>query len=115
MSEDYLLTAEQMELIRRQGEGYGPDTVDQMENEWAQIIEKFHFEMENDTPVNAPEIQKLVKRWDELISMFAAHDPEIIQTIKQNYDKFFDAGDEQHVDPKVFQYIIEASKVSKLS
>lgn len=112
MLQESLFTAEQMELIKRQGAGYGADTVEQMEEEFTEILKKIKFEMSKGTPAHAPEIQKIVKRWNELINMFSAYDPEITEIIKLNYEKFFDRDNAQQVDPKVFQYIRKASTQS---
>lgn len=78
MLEKYF-TPEQMAELKKRSEMLGEGKIHQAENEWPQLIAKVRAEMDQSTDPASEPVQRLAKRWLELINEFTGGDPEIAQ------------------------------------
>ncbi len=83
MSDNYSkhYTPEQLDQLKERAEGYGEAQMRAFEAEWAELIAKVQAESDAGTPANDPEVQKLAKRWMELVEAFTGGDPGIRQSL----------------------------------
>lgn len=106
-------TEEEMELIRAQGEKYGKQKIIGVEEEWPKLMQKMKEQMEKGADPSSPEVQKLAKRWKELVEMFTGGNPAIAAKLKDMYKNNPDAA-KLHMpgfDPAFFAYVERAMEV----
>ncbi len=110
MTEKYPFTDEQMEKIKQQGELLGPEKIEEVENEWPQLIAKVRAEMQKGTPPTADVVRALAKRWRELVEMFTGGDPGIQETLNRRYKEQPDYGAQSGIDTEMSEYITKAMR-----
>lgn len=88
---------------------YSPADIKAVEAEWPKLIAKVRAHMNKGTDPKAPEMQKLAKRWMELVNMFTAGIDKVAKGVAQNYEKNYDKIEREHgdgiPDADMFRYI----------
>lgn len=74
-------TLQQMEEIRQRGEKLGPQRIAEVEAEWPKLMEQVRAEMDKGTDPSDPRVQKLAKRWMDLVREFTGGNPEISKSV----------------------------------
>lgn len=67
---DSYFTSEQREELARRRQALGPQAVEEAKTRWAGLVEQLLDHVQDDTPVDDPQVQDLVQRWDELGAAF---------------------------------------------
>ena len=80
MVESYY-TPEQLEYLQKRKEQLGDERIQQVQNEWPELIAQVRAEMQKGTPPTAPRVQDLARRWLGLINEFTGGDPGITQSL----------------------------------
>lgn len=101
-------TKEQLEKLNKQAELFGQEKIKEVENEWPALIAKVRAELEKGTPPEDPEVLKLAKRWQELVSMFTGGDPGITQAVEQFYKENPDSAMQLGINKELWEYIRKA-------
>jgi MerR family transcriptional regulator, thiopeptide resistance regulator len=99
---------EQLEKLKRQGESLGPEKIREVENEWPQLIASVREAMEKGTPVDAPEVAKLAKRWKELMNLFSGGDGAILKAAERMHAENPNNALQNGMDAQLYQYISQA-------
>ncbi len=104
-------TPEQMAEIKKRGEEMGEDKIIQGENDWATLIAAVKVEMEKGTDPSDPAVQKLAKKWMDLVNAFTGGNPEIAANLKKMYEENPNASKQfGGPDPAMSAYIQKAMK-----
>lgn len=115
MTEKYF-TPEQLALIESRREEAGEELLRQRQEEWADLIADVRAEMDARTDPTTAKVQKLVKRWVEMVNATTAGDPAIEKALKRLWEEQGDTLAAQHgsqYDPRpVFGYIAKAIAAS---
>ena len=64
--------------------------------------------MDKGTDPASETVQRLAKRWMELINEFTGGDPEIAKAVKTMYQQESALADQNRLDPWIFDYIGKA-------
>ncbi len=86
LAEKYF-TPEQMNAIQEGREQAGPETLNQMQEEWAEVIALIRTEMDQGTDPAAPQVQALASRWQDLLTRSTGGDPKVQQAMKQLWEE----------------------------
>src|SRR5262249_38393481 len=84
-------TPEQMQAIKQGREQAGPESLNRMQERWAELIALIRTEMEQGTDPADPKVQTLAQRWQELLHQATGGDPGIQQAMKRHWDEQGDA------------------------
>jgi pimeloyl-ACP methyl ester carboxylesterase/DNA-binding transcriptional MerR regulator len=90
LAEKYF-TPEQMQAIKKGREQAGPETLNRMQECWAELIALIRTEMEQGTDPADPKVQELAVRWQELLTQSTGGDPGIKQAMKRLWEEQGDA------------------------
>ena len=114
MIESYY-TPEQWEAIKARGDQFGPERIQQSQQEWAELIAQVRAEMDKGTDPSAPEVQAMARRWKDLVEQFTGGDPGIERSLGRLWKEQGDTIVAQHgieYDPRgVYEYIGRAMAV----
>jgi MerR family transcriptional regulator, thiopeptide resistance regulator len=80
-------TPEQLETLKQRRELFGEERIEQVENEWEILIAQARLEMEKDTDPASETVQKIARRWQELIAEFTGGNPGIEQSLNNMYQQ----------------------------
>jgi DNA-binding transcriptional MerR regulator len=69
-----------------------------VEAEWPKLIAKVRAHMKKGTDPKAPEVQKLAKRWMELVNQFTAGIDKVAKGVARNYEQNYDEIKREHGD-----------------
>lgn len=75
-------TPEQREEIEERGRALGEERIRQVEAEWPELMEQVRAEMEAGTDPSDERVQRLAKRWMELVREFTGGNPEIESSVR---------------------------------
>lgn len=75
-------TPEQREEIEERGRALGEERIRQVEAEWPELMEQVRAEMEAGTEPSNERVQRLAKRWMELVREFTGGNPEIERSVR---------------------------------
>jgi MerR family transcriptional regulator, thiopeptide resistance regulator len=78
-------TPEQLETLKQRRESLGEARIQQVENEWERLIAQARLEMEKGTDPSSDTVQKIARRWQELIAEFTGGNPGIEQSLNNMY------------------------------
>lgn len=109
MTQHYF-TPEQLEKIKKQGELFGSEKIEAVQNEWPALIGQVRAHLEKGTPPHDPEVVTLAKRWQELISMFTGGDTGITESVERFYRENPDQAAQYGIDGELYRYIKEAQE-----
>lgn len=90
LAEKYF-TSEQMDAIKEGRREAGMQTLNRMQDEWAELIALIRDEMEQGTDPADPKVQDLATRWQDLITRSTGGDPAIKQAMKKMWEDQGDA------------------------
>ncbi|MCA1728462.1 MAG: MerR family transcriptional regulator [Actinobacteria bacterium] len=74
-------TPEQLEALGRRRQELGEERIRAVEAEWSELIERVRAEMEAGTDPAGERVQRLAKRWMELVGEFTGGDPGIERSV----------------------------------
>jgi len=74
-------TQEQREYLEKRKRALGEERIRAVENEWPALMEKVRSEMEAGTDPRDERVQKLARRWMELVGEFTGGDPGIARSV----------------------------------
>ena len=74
-------TPGQLEELRQRRERIGEARMREVEAEWPRLMDEVRAEMERGTDPSDERVQRLAKRWMELVEMFTGGDPGIRQSL----------------------------------
>jgi len=102
-------TPEQLEQLEPRRQALGPETIERVEQEWAELFAELERHRLAGADPATPEVQALSRRSEELIEMFTGGDPGIRASLKRMYDE---EGPEQAsrgmAGPELFEYLRRA-------
>jgi MerR family transcriptional regulator, thiopeptide resistance regulator len=111
MIESYY-TPDQMEYLKQRKEQVGDDRIQQVQQEWPELIAEVRAEMQKGTAPTAPEILALAKRWQGLINEFTGGDAGIERSVgrlwKEQGDNLVAKHGTQYDSRDVFEFIGQA-------
>lgn len=103
-------TPEQLETLKKRAEILGPELIQNVENEWPELIAKVRAAMEQNLPPESPEVAVLAQRWRELVELFTGGDPTIEQSTVRHYQEQPEKGLQMGIDANLWAYIGAAIK-----
>jgi DNA-binding transcriptional MerR regulator len=103
-------TEEQREKIAERGRELGPERIREVEAEWPQLISQVRAAMDAGTDPADESVQRLAKRWMELVQMFTGGDPGVSAGVAKVYREEPAARERTGLDPAIFDYIGKAMK-----
>lgn len=80
-------TPQQVELIKERRMQAGTATLQQKQEEWAEVIALVRAEMERGTDPADPKVQELAVRWTKLLEESTCGDPAIKQAMKRHWEE----------------------------
>lgn len=80
-------TPEQMEELKKREEMLGQEHIRQVEAEWPQLMAQVQAEMERGTDPADERVQRLARRWQELIQEFTGGNPGIAKSLGRMYQQ----------------------------
>jgi DNA-binding transcriptional MerR regulator len=86
MIEKYF-TPEQQTRIQEAREQAGEETLQQKQEEWAELIALLRAEMEKGTEPGDAKVQDLAKRWADLLDWTTGGDPEMKRSLKRLWEE----------------------------
>ncbi len=78
-------TPEQLEELRVRGEQVGPQRMEEVGREWAELLPAVRAAMERGEDPASPEVQALARRWKGLVAEFSGGNPGIERAVSQMY------------------------------
>jgi|GEM_PF-182613 len=90
LAEKYFTTT-QLQAIKDGRDNAGPETLNHMQEEWAEVIAFIRAEMDQGVNPAEPKVQALAKRWQDLLNRSTGGDPGIKQAMKQLWEEQGDA------------------------
>lgn len=108
MVEQYY-TKEQLAQLAQRRRAFGDDAIEAVETEWSELFAQLKAHMDAGTPPDAPEVQALARRSQELVQMFTGGDPQIEASLSKLYRE--NPVDKIHpgFDPAIFAYLQHAT------
>ena len=80
-------TPEQLEELRHRAENLGAEHIRQVEAEWPRLIEQVRAERDKGTPPSSEQVQRLARRWMELVHEFTGGNPEIATSLNRVWNE----------------------------
>ena len=84
---EHYFTPEQRTLIQECQKQAGEETLQEKQEEWAELIALLRAEMENGTDPRDAKVQNLAKRWVELLNWSTGGDPAMQQSLKRLWEE----------------------------
>ena len=106
-------TQEQLQQLEERRKMLGEDRIREVEQEWPRLIAEVRAEMEKGTDPASETMQRLSKRWMELVQMFTGGDPGIAESLKKLYQGEPSAQQRSGLDPEVMGYVQQAVAASR--
>jgi len=108
MHEKYF-TPEQRAQIEQRGIEVGQERIRSVEAEWPELIAKVRAEMEKGTDPASEPVQKLARRWMELVNEFTGGDPGIARSVMTMYENEPEVRRMSGLDGAIFEYVRRAN------
>jgi len=80
-------TPEQLEELRQRREVFGEERIRQAEAEWPKLIEQLRAEMDRGADPASEPVQRLAKRWMELVNEFTGGNPGIAKSLSKMWQQ----------------------------
>ena len=110
-------TPEQLDTLRQRREGIGEDRIQQVQDEWAELIPAVRAKIAAGVAPESPEVLALAKRWMALAHEFTGGDPAIGTAVMTMYAQEGDTLRQQMGDrvptAEMFAYIGKANRAMK--
>lgn len=113
----FKLDAKDEAKLARHWAQFSPADIKAVEAEWPKLIAKVRAHMDKGTDPKDPAVQKLAKRWMELVTMFTGGIDKVTKDVGRNYERNYDAIKREHgagiPDKDMFPYIQAAQAAMK--
>ena len=106
-------TQEQLQQLEERRKMLGEDRIREVEQEWPRLIAEVRAEMDKGTDPASETMQRLSKRWMELVQMFTGGDPAIAESVKKLYQGEPSVQQRSGLDPGIMAYVQQAVAASK--
>lgn len=112
--QEQYFTTEQQDYLEGRRKKIGEEQIREVEQEWTKLIAEVRTEIKKGTDPSNPEVQKLAKRWQNLLKEFTGGN----EGIKKSLNMMYTNEDPEEVshgafDQAVMDYMVKAMKVSK--
>jgi DNA-binding transcriptional MerR regulator len=112
MIDDYYTPGQRAKLDER-GRQLGPEGMERAQREWAELIAAASAEREAGTDPSDERVQRITRRWDELIEEFTGGDPGIRESLARMYREQGPANASRGmVDPELMAYMARAREAT---
>jgi MerR family transcriptional regulator, thiopeptide resistance regulator len=108
-------TPEQLQQLEERKKMLGEEHIREVEQEWPRLIAQVREEMAKGTDPASETMQRLSKRWMELVQEFTGGDPGITQSLKNLYQGEPSVQQRNGLDPGIFAYVQQAVAASRKS
>ena len=108
---DQYFTPEQLDVLRERRERAGPERMQAVQAEWAEIIPAVQAAMDRGADPGSPEVVALARRWTALTHEFTGGDPQMEASVRALYAREGDTLRQRHgavPTPAMFPYIARA-------
>ena len=106
---DEYYTPEQRAQLDARGRQLGPEGMERAQREWAELIAVAAAEREAGTDPSDKRVQRIARRWDELIEEFTGGDPGIRASLGRMYrEQGPEKASRGMVDPELMAYMARA-------
>ena len=106
-------TQEQLQQLEERKKQLGEGRIRQVEQEWPQLIAQVRAEMDKGTDPASETMQRLSRRWMELVHEFTGGDPGIAESVKTLYQNEPSAQQRTGLDPQIMAYVNQAISASR--
>lgn len=106
-------TQEQLQQLEERRKMLGEERIRQVEQEWPQLIAQVRAEMDKGTDPASETMQRLSRRWMELVHEFTGGDPGIAESVKKLYQNEPSAQQRTGLDPQIMVYVNQAVSASR--
>jgi MerR family transcriptional regulator, thiopeptide resistance regulator len=106
-------TQEQLQQLEERKKQLGEERIRQVEQEWPQLIAQVRAEMDKGTDPASETMQRLSRRWMELVREFTGGDPSIAKSLKRLYQNEPSAQQRTGLDPQIMAYVQQAVSASR--
>ena len=106
-------TQEQLQQLEERKKRLGEEHIRQVEQEWPQLIAQVRAEMDKGTDPASETMQRLSRRWMELVQEFTGGDPGIAESVKKLYQNEPSAQQRTGLDPQIMAYVQQAAAASR--
>ena len=80
-------TPEQLEELKQRAEMLGEERIRQSQVEWSELIEQVRAEMDKGTDPASETVQRLARRWMDLVNAFTGGNPEIEKSLRKMWQQ----------------------------
>lgn len=80
-------TPEQLEELRQRAEMLGEERIRQSQVEWSELIEQVRAEMDKGTDPASETVQRLARRWMDLVNAFTGGNPDIEKSLRNMWQQ----------------------------
>lgn len=91
----------------------GEERIRQVEAEWPELIAQVRAAMEKSSDPASDEVQRLARRWNDLVREFTGGDPEIHRALNTMYKEEPAMARQNGLDPELFAYLAKAQAAAK--
>ena len=112
MFEKYM-TEEQLATLAERKEQLGAAHIAEVEAEWPRLIAAVRAAMERGVDPASPEVQPLVRRWQELVRKFTGGDPQIAGAVRKMYAGEPAVRQRTGLDEGIMEYVARAIAAAK--
>ena len=112
MFEKYM-TEEQLATLAERKEQLGAAHIAEVEAEWPRLIAAVRAAMERGVDPASPEVQPLVRRWQELVREFTGGDPQIAGAVRKMYAGEPAVRQRTGLDEGIMEYVARAIAAAK--
>lgn len=106
-------TQEQLQQLEERKKALGEDAIREVQAEWPRLIADVRAEMDKGADPASPEVQRLARRWRELVDLFTGGDPGIEASLKKLHQGEPQMGAQMGLDPALFGYVQQAWAAAK--
>ncbi len=106
-------TPEQLQELEARRQALGEDALRQVQEEWPRLIAQVRAEMEKGSDPASEPVQKLARRWQELIDAFTGGNPGIEKSLGTLYQQEPGMSARFGLDPQLMAYVNRAMAAAK--
>lgn len=106
-------TREQLQQLEERRKRLGEERIREVEQEWPRLIAEVRAEMDKGTDPASETMQRLSRRWMELVHEFTGGDPGITQSLRNLYQGEPSVQQRMGLDSEVMSYVQQAVAASQ--